>query len=410
MKKQTLLHNIPSFYGSISFGACLVLYLCRFIPYNKVSSTTLIILVGYEFACIFSTFFVATILQKYWFKKNASGNHTDNYPFSEKKDLYLTLLFHILGISGMAIYIADRSSALGGVIPFFYVLMESSYEIRWLADESNSLGTQISYFGWIGIGSSIYYIMCAKKSIKLLASLSILQLLLNLLYIDRTRPLWIIFTSLLTIISFQKKISVRKIFISTSLFGFLSIFLFICIGVWIGKVSADSDAINRYDSFLPTQLEDAYFYITSGCAYFNELIEHTDEIDFTLTRTFYPLLKFGSMIGVSQPPPAQVLDYYNTPYPTNVGTFLEPFFRDGGMLYVVISIFIYTIMLDLVAVFFLNKRTALSIFAWSNLCFCSFISFFVPKLSSFPCWLFVILAIFSSGNSKKLQSKATVKQ
>jgi len=112
-------------------------------------------------------------------------------------------------------------------------------------------------------------------------------------------------------------------------------------------------------------------------------------------RFLYPALKFLTRFGLSKEPPLQILDYYDIPFSTNVGSFLEPFYRDGGLLFVLCGIIIYSFGIDAIGLMLLNSRRPLAIYAWANLCFVTALSFFNPLSNFFPIWLFTGLGMMS---------------
>src|SRR5439155_17556648 len=98
-------------------------------------------------------------------------------------------------------------------------------------------------------------------------------------------------------------------------------------------------------------------------------------------------------VGIVPSPPSQINEYFSMPFTTNVGTFLEPFYRDGGFTFAFAAILVHSFGLDWLGLALLRSGRRLALFAWANLCFVTFISFFTPKITGFPTWLFTGLAI-----------------
>jgi len=78
--------------------------------------------------------------------------------------------------------------------------------------------------------------------------------------------------------------------------------------------------------------------------------------------------------------------------PTNVGTFLEPLYRDGGVPLVFVGIFLHTFGFGWLGTWLLRFPSAVTLAGWSTLCFCNAMAFFTPKFNNSPTWLFLALA------------------
>lgn len=382
---------MPSFYGGLSWGIWLVLYLSKLIKWDEYSNLALIIFLLVEMAYI-TSLVVLFPYYKNWFE-NILGKHNGETIFVERSNyngkVMMTLLY-VLGFLGVFKYVLDFSVGFGGIIGFFVALFNNSHLIRWAAESIHSIGTQISYFGWMAISLTIFEYSRKKVSI-LWVLLALLMLLANLLFIDRTRPIWILFTSLLMLFPAAKKIKLKKILKVGALSFLISVLIFLGVAQWTGKIVEEGV---YGSSVLPGPAQNIYFYGTSGFAYFNKLLELNDDILYMPERILYPVYKLFSVIQLTKDPPSQINDFYEVPFPTNVGTFLEPFYRDGGILFTFGGIMIYSFGLDLAGYIFLKTRKSLAIYAWANICFVSFIGFFTPKISSTPVWLFCFIGLF----------------
>jgi hypothetical protein len=81
-----------------------------------------------------------------------------------------------------------------------------------------------------------------------------------------------------------------------------------------------------------------------------------------------------------------VLEFFSVPILTNVGTFLEPFYQDGGRLFLIFGILIHTLLFDRIALFLMKRISIFSVISIATLCFINFIAFFVPKVTSASSW------------------------
>lgn len=380
---------IPSFYGALSWGVWLVLYSMDLMLLDECSVLAMSLYLIVEFMFVLSVFvslphyrnYVETSRERTLFAGVTQG---------VRPGLAIALLaLHSAGFIGLMLYVIKFSKNLGGLSGFVFALFSQAYAIRWETETSASVGTQLSYFGWIAISLTVYFVV-RRKLPKSWLLLAFMQFLGNLLYIDRTRPLWIIFTSLLIILPAARELNMKRIARWMVLSTFVAFIIFWAVAEWTGKTGYKG---TYESSVLPGITKDIYVYGVSGFAYFNKLLQSNEELSYAPVRTIYPVLTFFSRAGVTRTPPSQVLEFYDVPFSTNVGTFLEPFFRDGGVLFVLCGIIIYSFGLNLAGLYFLNSSNPLAIYAWSNLCFTCFMGFFTPKIASFPVWLFLGLGI-----------------
>jgi len=313
---------------------------------------------------------------------------------------YLLVFFYLVGFIGILIYVSDFSKFFGNASLFISTYLNEAYKIRWEQMTSKSIGTQLSYFGWVGIALTIPAVK--EKSLSpLWLGVAVLEFSGNFLFVDRTRPFWIVFTSALMLLPFSRKISfskISKIFLVSLIVG---VVFFTALGSFMGRYF---DERRFSDSVLPAGIQPLFFYGTSGFAYFNRIVETEGDPSFIPSRTIYPLMKLLSSLGLADDPPSQINMFYKVPYPTNVGTFLEPFYRDGGVFFAITGMFIYSFVFDWLAFLFLRSKNKLIMFAWANICFVTFMSFFTPKFSNTPFWIFTLLAFWRLAGSSILSA------
>ena len=367
---------IPSFYGLCGWLPWVILYQQRLLSWDEPAPVAMWI-----FASQIIAFAMSTMLMRRSFR---SAKPVAALEISPR----FIAFCYALGTIGIAKYVFDFASSLGGIGGFLSILKQESYVIRWQSESLASFGTQITYVGWFAIAATLASPALRRRRIWLLAAAG--EYLLNFLYVDRTRPTWILFAAGVLVMAWSRVNFTRLIVIALVLVVALSI-IFFGVASWVGKVYHQ----NAYGlSALPPSVQLLYYYGTGGFAYFDAIIAF-ETPDYTFERTLYPILKLGSMTGAVQAPPSQINDFYFVPFPTNVGTALEPFYRDGGFLGVGFGIVIISIGVDLLALFFLRSRSAVAHFAWANLCYASLMSFFTPKLTTFPIWLFCFAALIA---------------
>lgn len=169
--------------------------------------------------------------------------------------------------------------------------------------------------------------------------------------------------------------------------------IFNIIGIWVGKISFEGDSFSR-DTILPPFLQSFYYYSTSGFAYLNELIGD-DMYTGEPIRIFNPIYKLLNMMGITNVDiPDTILDFITVTSDgnvTNVGTFLEPFWSDGGILYVLIGVIVHSFFFDLLGCLYLKINNGISFYAWSFLCFTNLFICFAPRYNTMYFYIFLLL-------------------
>ena len=303
--------------------------------------------------------------------------------YFRKADYTLTFATTVLGVLGLGLFATEISSLLGGFGALRGVFSSGDFlSIRAISNNAETFGFQLSYFSWLSIFA--FAIMLKNRLISPkyyipIIFLLLLQFSLNLLFIDRTRPIWIVLVVMLGLIFDRnvKRLNIAKTLLPLALAPISIFFGFLLI---TGKYDV------RYGF-----LEPVFIYVTSGIGYLNRLIESNIPFEYEPVRTFYWLSKVFEMVGIVKNVPNQILDFLYVPFPTNVGTFLEPFYSDGGLLYVIFLMPIFVIGFDRLAIWAYRSKTLTGMFFWANVVFSGLMSFFVPKLNSLPIWLFLFL-------------------
>lgn len=308
--------------------------------------------------------------------------------------------FHLVGLAGLGLYLREILDIFGGFGGLLSTLVAESHLIR--GAETSLLWIYLSYFGWMAIPLTIVRWRSDGRPPWPLLAAALLQLAGNMLYIDRTRPVWLIFVSVLVVFPFVHGFALRRLALGIAALVAFGVAAFYAIGFWVGKVGEGFS----YYGYVGVGQEAAilYYYLTSGFAYFEALLDTAPLVDYVPQRSLYPLFKLAAMAGLADDPPSQVLPFIDTPFPSNVGTFLEPLYSDGGMLFVWAGALFSAFGVDLFALWMLRSTNPYALVCWANFCFVSFISFFVPKLPSTPLWLFVFIA-FVAGLVRKLKPR-----
>lgn len=384
---------MPSFYAILTFPAFHILYLLNVFPYEEKNLEAQII-------CLTATvFFISSFIWNFSnYKKaieNSQKNREDVFKMISKKLKILLLFFLIIGVIGALKYVIDFSTYFGGSWVFLLLLVEDSGQIRIAQQFTSSIGFQLTYFSWIA--GTILFADAILRNVTRWHILSFVVIfLLNILFIDRTRPITLIFTTLLFVFFiFHNTLDAKKlrnIFIITISSLFV---IYVLLGEWIGKVSRE-DQYGK--TIIPPMFQTAFLYGTSSFGYFNRVVENNEVGNLVPERSLYPAYKVLSSFNVTEEPPNQINEFYFIPQDVNIGTFLEPLYRDGGILFCIIGIILHSFIFDLIGLFFIKNSNRFSLYALTVICLCNFLAFFSPKFNNLPIWIFLILGFISLMN------------
>lgn len=388
-----VLFFIPSFYGALTWGIWLLLYSAKLVRLDECSYTALVIYLFVELMFLLALLFALPGYRECISTRETAGIRQKDTPLQGTANRPLLLILHIVGFIGIAKYIIDISRSMGGMWWFFFALFNEAVKIRAEAEFSSSVGTQIGYAGWIAIGLTMHWI-AGKKLSKFWLLPVVLQFAGNLAYMDRTRPLMILLASLFIILpAAVSRINVKKIVTGVSASLAITILTFWGMAEWVGKTYykwADEAGT------LPGITYDIYTYGVSGFAYFNKLLEINVPIAYLPERVLYPLLKFTAKLELNRDPPSQILGFHYIPFSTNIGTFLEPYYSDGGHAFMLLGILFFSFGLNAAGLYFLRANTPFADYAWANLCLALTLAFILNKMVSFPLWLFCCIGLVSA--------------
>lgn len=371
---------IPSVYGfAIWF------FLLFLIPFNFIEvdvSGVAWVVFFYLLICFFcsSSFF-------FYLNRRTNIYNIGNSIVYNKLDTLVFVASTVVGVFGLMLYVNDFSKYFGGFFGFFVTFFTDPLAIRALAAEETSLGFQISYLSWV----SIYYIifLLAKRNNfsiwkKLfLICLLLTEIFLNLLFVDRTRPVILLVVCFLAfiLISFEK---IKRPFMLICAVFLGPLVIFFAQAIFTGKYDSEAGLFNNF-----------LIYVFGGFGYFSALLGDVSP-DYELTRTFYPFSKIMQAFGWISDVPSQILEFRDIPFTTNVGTFLEPLVSDGGLLYLLLGIPFLIFLIDFFAYASLRSKKVFGPFLWGNMILINVLSFFVPKYNSTSIYLFFLIFLFLS--------------
>jgi hypothetical protein len=383
---------LPSFYLLVTFTIAYILYLSDIIEWDKPPAEL-------HFWCMVTILSAALSVSIYsGVTKNIINSPVfqdkliaSSMPVNLKRPLLLILL--LIGILGIGKYILDYSKFLGAFGIFYSFFVQDTGQLRTLAENVESVGTQLSYFTWFA-AFIITAEIAAKKMNNKWWSVVIFIILINSIFLDRTRPVWLSFTcALIYFIITYYKYSRKAILTFMSSIAVFFISIFILIGALLGK---GADDLNYTKFNLPPSIQPIFLYLTSSFAYLGRLLYLDASCDYSPVRITYPIQKILARANLTEQPPNQVLEFFILPILTNVGTFLEPFFQDGGRVFLFLGIILHTFIFDKVVLHLLSNISQMAVIVIATLCFIDFIGFFVPKISSTATWFILLFAYLVS--------------
>lgn len=391
----------PSFYGFATWTITLILYLLRILAWPPPTPTALAVMLTTA-VCFLASLLLHRPLYRRWLVGLRKAPLINPY----RKYRWLLAVLHLVGFIGLGLYVQHYSAMLGGFTNFTRLLMERSYVIRLATVESESVGTQISYFGWIAIAITVLFIY-GKWISKLWLIVAFVQFAGNFLFIGRTRPIWLLITSVTVLAPLARSVGLRRIFIVSGILICTLLTIFVGMGIWVGKIS--EGIVFERTSNLPPAVQNVYVYITEGYAYLDAVIRY-EKPQRGFEGVAYPFYRLLASINLVEEPRSQVNPFYNLPYSGNIGTFLEPFYRDGGIVFTIVGILIGTFGVDSLALVMWRSNHVFGWFAASQLAFCSSMAFMTPKLSSLPVWLFIGFGLWGLLSANTLRGRPAAKR
>jgi hypothetical protein len=376
VKKIKKLFFIPSAYGMMVWIAILMLLAIRLIEVD-VSG------LAYALCAYIVLSFALSFVVVY----NLYGSRIMTLNLSEIRliniDWFLFFISFFVGAYGLFLYLHDFNSFLGGD-SIFLVFFVDPLAIRSLAAEETSVGFQLSYFSWFAIGYAIYCLLIKYEGEKwfgwrlVLLIICIVLLVLNLFFIDRTRPILISLTTIFLIFAsrFDRiKHPMRLMLISMA---FPMVFFFVH-ALFTEKYDADEGLFKNFAT-----------YLLGGVGYLSVMLD-VEFNGFEFKSTLLPLAKLAASLKFIDAPPSEVLEFRNVPFLTNVGTFVHPFLVDGGIFYAMVLIPITIFGLDLLAIHSIFSKSFTGLFLWASVVVIGLFSFFVPKFNATYFYIFIFL-------------------
>jgi oligosaccharide repeat unit polymerase len=391
-----ILATIPSAYALAAWGAILFLFYVSPLPTYPLSGRGVLVI---SFTLLV---FCVSIFLNYNAASHSMKNDRPIVPASG--DATFFIITSVIGVFGLIKYIMDFSAFLGGFDGFVKRFFETALDIRAAGAEQTSLGFQLSYFSWMSIFFGMFIVLRKDigfyiKSFVLAITLS--EFAMNLTFIDRTHPMTIVVVSFL---GYLLKDGIKNI--KFSLFAILAVMpfaIFLSFAIFSKKFDQSAGVLNNM-----------YIYLLGGITFLDSLVSDQDVyIKYIPERIFYPVARaYELLLGNNDfnqyRAPSLIIEFRYNPFSTNVGTVIEPFYSDGGLIFVFFMFPLFVIFSDYFAIWFLRQKTVLGTFMWANIVYAALLSFFVSRWNNAYLYLYLAIWIFSRILMGRIKDEADV--
>lgn len=376
---------IPSFWGLLAWTSTSALYIFGPLDWNPISATGYMLLLSMALAFLISIVFHAPLYKK------AVNSPNRALPNSNINTL---IALHLVGLLGSLIFAYDITAVYNQSFSFIEAFFQDPLSIRKASLDASPRGVYLAYFGWLASLLTGARLATKTNHRILLATLLLLQFASELVFMNKTRPL-----AVLILACFGYLFATRK----AITLGTASRYLLLIGGafcIFFVAWSASTGKVWSQGTSLPPALETLVLYLTAGYPYLLHIIETEPGGDFASMRVIRPILTLSAILLGTPPPPSAILPFYELPYATNVGTALEPFFRDGGTLGLCIGFVILSAGVDYLSLTAIRHGRTFGLCLSTTLCLTSASTFFVSKINTgsvaLATTLFLISIIFTN--------------
>ncbi|UYQ70957.1 oligosaccharide repeat unit polymerase [Pelagibacterium flavum] len=359
--------GMPSFWGLMAWTVACSAYIFTDIGWNRPSAHGLSAMVWMTFCYLIS---LAV------FSPRFRDHFNQQYePAEIKVSTRWAIALHLLGIGFCLLYVHDieQSGYLEG--SFWAALVNSPMDIRQTPMAGMTRGVQLSYIGWLAVFLSGLSLAVSRKNAKTHILLTLLQLAANLIFMSKMRPFAVILLFVLPYLIFNRhRFSLTKLMALAAalMAGLVGFFIF-----W-SEATGKTAGINQG---YPPAVETFLRYLTSGPAYLSHILI-VETPDYSLARTLRPIYTFMAVIFGTEAPPSRILEFYSIRLTTNVGTALEPWYRDMGLIGVLVGALVLSFGLDAMAYWGVKFGRLSGHLLAVMMCYCSIFAFFVPRLTT----------------------------
>lgn len=371
---------IPSFWGGVSWTLTALLYIFGPIDWRPPGITGILVLV--VMALSFFTSFIAFAPS---FKKLIESNKKK----SPEINLFFLIFLHLVGLGGAILFVFDLQNSDQLNDTFLFLLVNDPLAIRKASLEGIERGIYLNYLGWFASVLTGLRVTNQSRGRVFLLSLVLVQFIFSLVFLNKTRPIAIIILTIFGIlVSLRHKVTLRHIFRYLICIGLVFSLIFVAWSARTGKVWSQSTNLHP-------AVETLFLYLTVGYPYLLHIVETEPGGDYVPVRVLRPFFTLSSIFFHTKPPPSSILPFYEIPFATNVGTALEPFYRDGGMVGLCIGFLALSAITDFLALIALTHGRVAGYCFTIILLLSSASSFFAPKMNAGPVFLFMAIFFIS---------------
>jgi oligosaccharide repeat unit polymerase len=257
--------------------------------------------------------------------------------------------------------------------------------------------TNVKYLGFFNILNVANFVLAAiylllyKKPSRWVVLIMVVALVTTLFTTDRTRffymVIWTFYAGAYCMYRFN--LQVKTVLAGLGTFALLLLFFLGIAKLYVKEAFEDNmEFINVPQEYAP--LIDPYIYITGSFPVLQAFLEDDRELSYG-KLTFEPYVKVMELFMPTVEREKLVGKFYRVPIELNVCTYLEPYYRDFGIIGAIIGPLLTGLLCCMVYVSMRQRKTLFSVYFMSILSFCTTISIFVNHYTQTATLYFVIV-------------------
>ena len=255
--------------------------------------------------------------------------------------------------------------------------------------------TNVKYIGLLNLlnvanfALSLMYLTLYKRPRKWVLLILIWALATTLMTTDRTRFFYMVIWSFYVVVYLMQTVRLRPRILAFAGLTVLTLFgFFLLIAKMYKKQAHDTYMSELNISQDYASLIDPYIYLTGSFPVLQAFLK--DRHDFAYgTYTFSPVVKIIELVVPDLERVELAGTFYRVPIDLNACTYLEPFYKDFGMVGILVGPFLIGLLATWVWASMRHRRTLFSVYLASLLSFTLTISIFVNHFTQLTTWYFV---------------------
>ncbi len=315
-----------------------------------------------------------------WLNARPAFQYMDRHRFEKA----LLVLF-LLGVFGFLVQLVHLQMSLG---------LGSFLTDPQLAREEHS---NVKYIGLLNVLNvanfvmALMYLLLFKRPRKWVVFIMLWALATTFVTTDRTRFFYMVIWSFYIGVFIFRRLNLTPRFILALGATFLALFGFFVLVAKMYKKEAFEDNMEYVD--IPkaySAVVDPYIYLTGSYPVLQAFLDdHTTPTYgkaslgpvVKVIELFYPELERIDIVG----------KFYRVPIELNACTWLEPFYKDFGMIGVAVGPFVIGLICMWSYMVMRARKTVFTVYFTSLLCFCTTISAFVNHFTQLATWYFILV-------------------